>query len=749
MVKLVIESEKNESESIKTKYLREDHIESRTYQLEIAKDCASKNSLVVLPTGLGKTIIGVYVAALTLEKFPPKSKILVLAPTRPLINQHYDSFKNLMTILEEHFVVLTGKTPADKRIELFENHQIIFYTPQTLRNDLVNLKYSLESTCLIIFDEAHHATGDYAYTLIADKFVEQNPEGIILGLTASPGASKEKIRILCENLHIPLENIHTRTRKDMDVKTYLKPMDIYKIGVNLTELMEEAYSAVQILLEERLQYLSQLNFISEKSDKLHTKIIRKDLLKLNGELARLIKGDGDKTGVYSALSVNAQGLILFHMLELIEQQGLDVLLIYLTKMKADARKKNSSKALKILARDHRLNQIYIELKKNEEYSPEMLIHPKYYSLESLLVQEFENNASSRVLVFVKLRDSVKSIVRKLKASEHSEIKPSRFVGQATKSQDDKGLSQKRQLEILEQFKGDQYNVLVSTNVGEEGLDIAECDLVVFYDVVASEIRFIQRKGRTARHREGKVIILYCKGTHDEIYMHIALTKLKKMNVNLKGEKHLRTAYSSYSHQNPDTPIIQELQDTSTNDTIKGFPKEEIPSDLPLRFNNKNKNKNNNQNGIQSSLSSFSQDQQITNKAIKPQPDVKINVSFPVKFGLRKKFQKDGISFEIVKSILDLTLFDKALIQVINPQQFDGDSLLKKYSLLSKKYKLIVSAFDFVDLEEEFEGEEKLLKQKIKDWGESNKFQAISIDLSEELYFIIINIYLHVKNEGDL
>jgi ERCC4-related helicase len=745
----VIESEKNESESIKTKYLREDHIESRTYQLEIAKDCASKNSLVVLPTGLGKTIIGVYVAALTLEKFPPKSKILVLAPTRPLINQHYDSFKNLMTILEEHFVVLTGKTPADKRIELFENHQIIFYTPQTLRNDLVNLKYSLESTCLIIFDEAHHATGDYAYTLIADKFVEQNPEGIILGLTASPGASKEKIRILCENLHIPLENIHTRTRKDMDVKTYLKPMDIYKIGVNLTELMEEAYSAVQILLEERLQYLSQLNFISDKSDKLYTKIIRKDLLKLNGELARLIKSDGDKTGVYSALSVNAQGLILFHMLELIEQQGLDVLLIYLTKMKADARKKNSSKALKILARDQRLNQIYIELRKNEEYSPEMLIHPKYYSLESLLVQEFENNPSSRVLVFVKLRDSVNNIVYKLKASEQREIKPSRFVGQATKSKDDKGLSQKQQLEILEQFKGGQYNVLVSTNVGEEGLDIAECDLVVFYDVVASEIRFIQRKGRTARHREGKVIILYCKDTHDEIYMHIALTKLKKMNVNLKGEKHLQTAYSSYSHQNPDTPIIQDLQDTSTNDTIEVFPVEENLSEQLLRSNNNKSNNKNKQKGIQSSLSSFSQHQQIPRETITPQTDVKINLSFPVKFGLRKKFQKDGISFEIVNSILDLTLFDKVLIQVINPRQFDGESLLKKFALLSKKYKLIASIFDFVDFKEDFENEEKLLKEKIKEWGEYNKLQAISIDLSEELYFIIKNIYLHVKNEGDL
>ena len=750
----MIESEREGRTMINNAYLKEKSIEKRDYQLKIARACASKNSLVVLPTGLGKTIIGVFVAALTLEKFPEKSKIIVLAPTRPLINQHYESFVNLMSIAEKEFVMLTGKTPADSRVELFETHQIIFYTPQTLRNDLVNLKYSLERTCLVIFDEAHHASGDYAYTLIADKFVEQNPDGIILGLTASPGASREKIRTLCENLHVPLENIHTRTRKDTDVKTYLKPMDVYKIGVNLTELMADAYYAVQILLEERLQYLSQLNFINSKSEKLLTKIIRKDLLKLNGELTRLVKGDGDKTGVYSALSINAQGLILFHMQELIEQQGLDVLLIYLTKMKAKARKKTSSKALKILNRDHRLNQIFIELKKNEEFSPQKLIHPKYFTLESLLIQEFETNPGSRVLVFVKLRDSVKNIVHKLKTSENNAIKPSRFVGQATKSQDDKGMSQKQQLEILEQFKQGQYNVLVSTNVGEEGLDIAECDLVVFYDVVASEIRFIQRKGRTARHREGKVIILYCKGTHDEIYMHIALTKLKKMNVNLKGEKQLHTVYSNKLPQN--TPRIKELKNIQVEKIepklsyIERPSKKLITSEKKVTIdNNKKISKVRNKKEIQSSLSAFSQGKSIAPKQKKVKSDIKINVSFPVKFGLRKKFQKDGFSFEIVKSILDLTLFDKVMIQIIDPRGFDGDALLKKYILLSKKYNLIVSVFDFVDFKQEFDNEEKLLKRKFTDWGDDNKLQAINIDLSEELYFILKNIYRHVKNEGVL
>jgi Fanconi anemia group M protein len=499
-------------------------------------------------------------------------------------------------------------------------------------------------------------------------------------------------------------------------------MDVYKIGVNLTELMGDAYLAVQTLLEERLQYLSQLGFLSVRADNLYTKVIRKDLIKLNSELVRLVKGDGDKTGVYSSLSVNAQALILFHMLELIEQQGLDVLLIYLTKVKQDARKKTSSKAVKILASDHRINQIYIELKKNEDLSPEQLIHPKFYILEKLLLQEIKSNPNSRVLVFVKLRDSVKNIVNRLKKTSNLEIlRPARFVGQATKSKDDKGLSQKKQLEILEQFKQGQYNILVSTNVGEEGLDIAECDLVIFYDVVASEIRFIQRKGRTARHREGKVIILYCKDTHDEIYMRIALNKLNKMNINLKSGQQLRSSYTKAPRE-----IIAEK-----SSLVK------IPSEPTTKAEAPQK---------QGTLQAFLQN---PSNLIEKKPkivEIKISQSLPVKFGIRKNLQRDQIPFEIVKSIIHITLFDRVIIQSLDPHQFEEESLLKKISHLSKKYTLIVSIFDFVNFSERFQDEGRLLKKKIKEWGLKNDLQAISIDLPEELYFIVKNIYLHSKKE---
>ncbi|MFX1273638.1 MAG: DEAD/DEAH box helicase [Promethearchaeota archaeon] len=175
----------------KNSYLEKKEVEYRHYQEIIAQKCVGKNSLVVIPTGLGKTIIGVLVAAKLLEMVPSDSKIIILAPTRPLIEQHFQSFLQKLSIPKEKFAILTGKIAPSKRTEIFETNQVLFFTPHTLRNDLVNKKYDLSHTCLVIFDEAHHASGDYPYPLIADKYKQQNSDGTILALTASPGASKK------------------------------------------------------------------------------------------------------------------------------------------------------------------------------------------------------------------------------------------------------------------------------------------------------------------------------------------------------------------------------------------------------------------------------------------------------------------------------------------------------------------------------------------------------------------------------
>jgi len=687
--------------------INSNELQTRQYQIKIADECIGKNSLVVIPTGLGKTIIAVLVASKVLKRFPPNSKIIVLAPTRPLINQHCETFIRFLKVPKEKYAILTGMINPEDRTAIFRNIQLLFYTPQTLRNDLVHKKYNLRNTALLIFDEAHHASGDYAYKMIADEFIDHNPDGVILGLTASPGSSKNKIKSLCENLHIPLENIHIRTRKDDDVKNYLKPMDIYKIGVDITPLMEDVYQLITVVLEERLHYLSQVNFLDIKGDQLYKKILRKDLLQLNKELVSLLKNNEDKTGVYSALSINAQALILYHMLELVEQQGLNVLLDYFNKLHRDAKKKNSSKANKILASDSRLNRIYLELKKNAEYSPENLIHPKFNILIKILLEELQKNPTSRILVFVKLRNSVKSITNRLK--DENLIKPIRFVGQATKSEDDKGLSQKRQIEILNEFKQGIYNTLIGTNVAEEGLDIAECDLVIFYDVVASEIRYIQRKGRTARHRQGKVVILYSKKTRDEIYLHIALNKLKRMKVNLKEPQR------SERYIIPDLIGKKEVkhETISPNQAI-------IPQKKRITRNHQSK--------LLSFLEQKSQEFSI-----------KISKFLPMKFGLRKRFQDDKITYRIVDSDLHITIHNKVLIQIYHPEEYNSEKLIQDINDFSQISSLVIIVFDFIDFKESIEGEERILKRKIQEIAKMHKFHAISIDNEEELYFIIKNI----------
>ena len=701
-------------------------LEFREYQKRIGEQCILKNSLVVIPTGLGKTIIALYVAINTLKNYSKSSKIIILAPTRPLINQHYDVFLKYLSIPKEEFELLTGKIPPEKRVDRFLENRILFYTPQTLRNDLVNKKYTLENVCLVIFDEAHHASGEFPYTMISDTYVEQNPDGTILALTASPGASKEKIRELCNALHIPIENIHTRTRKDKDVNPYIKPMDIIKLGVDLTPLMSETYYLISQLLEERLQYLSQFNFLNKKADYLFEKIIRKDLIRLNTELLSLLKQDGDKTGIYTALSINAQALILFHMLELVEQQGLDVLLIYLEKIYSDARKKSSSKAVKILAADHRLQHLFLELKQQEDTSPKRLIHPKYDLLRSLLLDEIKENPQARILVFVKLRDSVQNIAEKL--TEYPSITAARFVGQASKSASDKGLSQKKQLEILNKFKTGQLNTLISTNVGEEGLDIAECDLVIFYDVVVSETRFIQRRGRTARHRKGKVLILYCRGTKDELYLRIALNKLKKMNINLRSNNS-KIKRNKESTTRLDVDLIPtEIEKANSHRRVRNF------------------QHSSNQATLQKFLVSSN------NHQIKKAKEYEIHLSkeIPVKFGLRSKLINDRIPFTISSHKTHIVLFEEILIQIHQPYDFSEEtciSTIQRINLLMKKFKLVLNIIDFIDFAESYHGEEHLAKNKIQEQNKNNQIKLIPIDNREELYFIVKNLYLHNKKRG--
>ncbi|MFX1287078.1 MAG: DEAD/DEAH box helicase, partial [Promethearchaeota archaeon] len=232
-------------------FLKKNRLFYRQYQYNIINKCKGRNSLIVLPTGLGKTILGVLLIGKALEKYP-KSKIIILAPTRPLVYQHRKSCEEFLNIKLDSIMSFTGKISPEKRKIAFKNSQIIVSTPQVIKNDLERGRYDLRHVSLIIFDEAHRTRGNYAYCFISTEYINACQDPLILGLTASPGKSYFHIQQLCNNLFI--ENVIFKTFEDKDVKQYIYNIDTYLEFVDLPIKVIELSAIWYNLFENILRF---------------------------------------------------------------------------------------------------------------------------------------------------------------------------------------------------------------------------------------------------------------------------------------------------------------------------------------------------------------------------------------------------------------------------------------------------------------------------------------------------------------
>lgn len=491
-------------------YLRKDLIQPRLYQEVIYAKCKDKNSLVVLPTGLGKTLIAQLIADYRLSKYG--GKVLMLAPTKPLALQHRESFLKLFNIPEERINTLTGETSPEKRAEIWRKSVIITATPQTIENDLVVGRITLEDVVLLVFDEAHRAVGNYGYVYIAKEYMKQAKHPVILGLTASPGSDEAKIRSIVKNLFI--EHIEVRNENSPDVRPYVQGIRFEWIKVELPEIYKEIRKLLRKMLRDSLKPLAEAGLIDGPSPD----IPKKDILKVGQVInAEMAKGNYE---IGRLMLYQAKALKLHHAIELLETQGLSALRAYLKKLYEES-KKGRTKSTKELIQDPKMKKAVALLVQAKELG---LDHPKLDKLKELISSQLKKKPSSKIIVFTNYRETAKKIVKEL-LEDH--IKAVRFVGQANK-ENDKGLSQKKQKQVLDLFSQGEFNVLVATSVGEEGLDVPEVDLVVFYEPVPSAIRTIQRKGRTGRHKPGRVVVLMAKGTRDEVYYWSSRHKEKQM-----------------------------------------------------------------------------------------------------------------------------------------------------------------------------------------------------------------------------
>ena len=484
-------------------------VEKRLFQLDLAATALTASSLIVVPTGLGKTVIALMVLLARMDK----GRVLFLAPTKPLVEQHAVF---LQRVLKDSDIVtmMTGENSPENRIESWGKSRIVVSTPQVIENDLLSRRIDLKDVSLVIFDEAHRAVGGYAYVYIADRYHREAKSPLVLGITASPGSQSEKIAEICTNLSI--EKIQTRTENDPDVAPFVHDREIEWVKLTVPKELLLIRSAIEELLKSRID---DLNLLGVSPVRIDAKSSKRELLGLQATLMSSAKTLANKS-TFAAISLMAEIFKLHHAVELAETQGPDALARYFQRLEGEALSRSGSKASRRIMQDPGFLQVVDALHGLE------VEHPKPAAVKRILQEQIAAKPESRIMVFTNYRDTATSLLSFLK--DEPAIRAVRFVGQSSRD-NDQGLSQKKQAEILQKFRAGDYNVLIATSVGEEGIDIPATDLVLFYEPVPSEIRSIQRKGRTGRARAGRVVVLMAKGTRDEAYHWISERKEKNMN----------------------------------------------------------------------------------------------------------------------------------------------------------------------------------------------------------------------------
>jgi ERCC4-related helicase len=501
-------------------FLKAKIVEKRLFQLDLAATALKASSLIVVPTGLGKTVIALVVLLARLDK----GKVLFLAPTKPLVEQHATFLGN---VLKDEGIVtmMTGETMPDKRVQSWKRARIVTSTPQVIENDLLSRRIDLKDISLVIFDEAHRAVGNYAYVYIAERYAREAISPLILGITASPGSQTEKIAEICTNLGI--ERILTRTENDPDVAPFVHQREIEWVKVTVPKELLDIKTAIEEVLKCRIDDMNLLGIIPSRID---LRASKKELLALQAMLMSSAKREANQS-VFLGISLMAEIFKLHHAVELAETQGPEALARYFQRLQGEALSRSGSKASRRIMQDPKFRKVMDDLEKLD------VEHPKPAMVKKILEAQIEAKPDSRIMVFTNYRDTASSLLKFLKNNQA--IKAVRFVGQSSR-EGDEGLSQKKQAEILQKFRAGEFNVLIATSVGEEGIDIPATDLVLFYEPVPSEIRSIQRKGRTGRARAGRVVVLMAKGTRDEAYYWISDRKEKTMNRqmrDLSGQVH--------------------------------------------------------------------------------------------------------------------------------------------------------------------------------------------------------------------
>jgi ATP-dependent DNA helicase MPH1 len=493
----------------------------REYQFNIVSRSLFHNTLVALPTGLGKTFIA---ATVMLNYYRwTDAQIIFMAPTKPLIAQQMEACYGIAGIRRDDTVLMTGETTPGLRAEEWLEKRVFFMTPQTVINDLKTGICDPKKIVLLVVDEAHKATGGYAYTEVVAFMRRFNPSFRVLALTATPGSSVEAVQSIIDNLGIA--RVEVRTEQSLDIRQYTHEKHTEKEVFDWSDEQNLIMDHISKALQPVLDKLNSQNAYWSKDPMLLTafgltQARKKWMMSEAGRKApQGLKGMVNTIFTVLSQIAHSISLLKFHGITPFYSSALEF------QKNVESGQTKSKYATQITQHEDWVKAMgYMRRWSN---SPDFIGHPKLEYLREVVLNHFLDAGEggrqdagvptrpTRIMVFSGFRDSTQDICRVLKRNEPM-IRPHEFVGQAS-SKSSEGMNQKKQNQVIQDFKAGKFNTLVATSIGEEGLDIGDVDLIVCYDASASPVRMLQRIGRTGRKRIGRVVLLLMRGKEDNDY----------------------------------------------------------------------------------------------------------------------------------------------------------------------------------------------------------------------------------------
>lgn len=211
-----------------------------------------RNTLAALPTGLGKTFIAA-VVMLNYYRWFPSGQIIFMAPTRPLVSQQIQACHEIAGIPQQDMAQLMGSITPNIREIAWKERRVFFCTPQSLQKDIERGICDVKRFVCVIVDEAHRATGNYAYCTVINEIKRCNLYFRILALSATPGSTIEAVQQVVNNLLISC--IEFRTENDWDVREFTHHRKLDIVRVKLSDALVAARNELYVLLEEPLKQL--------------------------------------------------------------------------------------------------------------------------------------------------------------------------------------------------------------------------------------------------------------------------------------------------------------------------------------------------------------------------------------------------------------------------------------------------------------------------------------------------------------